>query len=264
MTRRFRILVIGLAVAAGFVVAAIAATYSALRQVRPFYEEAIQIEPEALARGRQELESRATTLYTDSQEPGTWSAIFTDDQINGWLAGELAQAEPVGAGIPAASVRAPRIAITPGHLSLGFTTSQGRVETVVSVDASVALTHEGDVAIRLEKVQAGSLPLPAAMVAEKIAAACRDRFTILWTEQGGQPVAVLKIHNDVSSTGNRLTLDSIELRDGELYVSGHTEETASVSDLHDFELHLAPKHKNAALEIARRGPKREGEPRPVE
>jgi hypothetical protein len=264
MALKLRILAVGTLTVGAIVVVSLTAAYLALRQVRPFYQEAIQLDQQALDRGKQELESRATALYTETREAGTWSALFTDEQINGWLANELAAPNANDVGELSESIRAPRIAITPGLLTLGFTTTQGKVETVVSVDASVSLTENGDVAIRLASVQAGSLPLPAAMVADKIATACRDHFPILWTEQDGQPVAVIRLRNEESMHDQRLSIDAIELREGELYVAGHTEVAATSRhatgqahqvakpNLDELELHLSPKHDEPALEIAKR------------
>ena len=51
----------------------------------------LKIEPEVLERGSRELESRATALYSDAKQIGRWQALFTSEQINGWLATQLAE-----------------------------------------------------------------------------------------------------------------------------------------------------------------------------
>jgi hypothetical protein len=266
MSRKYRIAAVGLLTLAAAVSAALWAAYVATRHVRPFYQQALLLEPEVLQRGSRELESRATALYTDARQVGLWQALFTDDQINGWLAVQLAHELGDGnaAGIHE-GVREPRIAISPGSVTLGFKTTQGGVETVVTADASAFLTDEGDVAIRLQKVRAGALPLPVMRVADELAAACHDlELPILWTQQDGAPVAMLKVGSAGAIDGRQWHIDSIELNEGELFVAGHTEivtrdpDTAAV-ELDDFELRLSPSNDESMLEIARRPGKRGAE-----
>jgi hypothetical protein len=218
---------------------------------------------------------------------GAWQAVFTDEQVNGWLATQL---EHAGNGANAAAeaveevsthIREPRIAISPGLVTLGFKTTQGGVETVVSVDASVFLTEQGDVAVRLLKVQAGTLPLPTAIVADELAAACeRMSLPMLWTENEGQPVAMVRV-SDADSDKMQWFIDSLELTEGEVFVAGHTEVTADAArrtglqrrrvkkvaadpnrpaeiPLQDYELRLSPMDSESMLEIVRRDASRRG------
>jgi hypothetical protein len=157
MARKLRIATLcSLAFIAILLVAA-GTAYFAARQVRPFYQQALQLEPAELQKGSRELESRATALYSDARRAGQWSAVFTADQINGWLATQLTETH---VGELPDGIRDPRVAISPDLLTLGFRTSTGRIETVASVDAAVFLTADGAVAIRLASVRAGALPLP--------------------------------------------------------------------------------------------------------
>ena len=138
------------------------------------------------------MESRATALYSDARQAGQWNAVFTVDQINGWLATQLTEKH---AGQLPDGIRDPRVAISPNVLTLGFRTSPGGIETVASVDASVFLTEDGAVAIRLMSVRAGALPLPVMQVADELAAACRElSLPVRWTQEAGQPVAVVELH----------------------------------------------------------------------
>jgi hypothetical protein len=246
----------------------ISGAYYAAQRVRPFYEQALQIKPEVLERGSRELESRATALLSDARRAGEWHAIFTAEQINGWLAlqlDEFRQDEPLSDRI-----RDPRVAISPELLTLGFGTSSGGVETVVSVDAAVSLTHEGAVAIQLKSVRAGALPLPVMQLADEIATACeRMALPVRWTQQASKPVAIVELDSDESTGRRKFQIDELKLGDGELYVAGHTEltdrgkvtarqsassPTGECTDvtLDEFELRLTPHDARSALEVARR------------
>ena len=155
MARKLRIAALCTSLVTACVLLVLGGAYYAARQVRPFYQQALGIEPEVLERGSRELESRATALYSDARQGGKWHALFTAEQINGWLATQL---ENQQSDAPS-SIREPRVAISPEILTLGFQTFSGGVETVISVEASVFVTDEGAVAIRLMSVRAGALPL---------------------------------------------------------------------------------------------------------
>lgn len=268
MARKLRIAAICGVIASVLVVALLGGAYYAAQQVRPFYAQALTIEPEVLERGRLEMESRATALYSDAKQIGRWQALFTAEQINCWLATQLAQSS--GADLPA-NFRDPRVAIAHDVLTLGFRTSAGGVETVVSVDAAASLTDDGAVAIELIAVKAGTLPLPVLQLADQLADACKKmKLPVRWTRNGGKPVALVEI-----KTSEPIYVDAIQLDDGQLYVEGHTEnerggataanrtdDESRVSggddgELKEFELKLTPQDESSTLEIARRPRERE-------
>jgi hypothetical protein len=244
--------------------------YNAAQHVRPFYTQALQLEPEVLERASRELESQATALYSDARKVGRWQALFTAEQINGWLALQLDEFQD--RRLPG-RIRDPRVAISPELLSLGFRATSGNIDTVVSIDAGIFLTEDGAVAIRLMSVQAGALPLPVMQLADEVAAACQElSLPIRWSREEGQPVAIVELHSDVSTGKHRFYIDALELGDGELYVAGHTEMGESADDtasktaghansicteirLNDYELRLTPRNRRSALEVARRQPR---------
>jgi len=269
MTRKHRIAVVGSIAVAVLIGCVLGGAYYAARQVRPFYQQAIQIEPEVLERGSRELESRATALYSDARQQGHWHALFTADQINGWLATQLAANQ--GREMPT-HIRDPRVAITKDAFTLGFRTTSGGLDTVVTVDASVFLTEGGSVAIRLMSVRAGALPLPVMRLADELADACQKlTLPVRWTQHNGEPVALLETHDGSDSDNSRLYIDTIELGESELYVAGHTDlvplesrqaitsanktgVTNREAAIDDYEVRLTPRHKDGALQIARRNP----------
>lgn len=204
--------------------AGIGAAYVALRQVRPFYEQALALDPVTLKEGGRELETRASALYSDAHKPGQWRAVFTADQINGWMATQLT--DDHGHTLPK-GIELPRVAIGSDTFTLGFRAQHGGIATVVSADASALVTESGQIAIRLLSVQAGSLPVPVLQVADQISKACQSlSLPVRWTEEEGEPVALLDLRGG-GSEKHELFVDAIELRDGSLYVAGHTEDTAA-------------------------------------
>ena len=220
--RKLRIAALGVAIVAAIVATLLGAAYVAMRRPSPFYEQALQVDPEVMGLGNREMESRATALYSDASKPGLWQATFTADQINGWLATQLAAED--SRRLPD-NVSAPRVALSGGRIALGFRTRQGGVATVVSVDAAVHLTEENEVAVRLTSVRAGALPLPVMQVASDIAAACRKlELPVRWTQADGQPVALVDLSSAADAKGRRIHIDAVELENGSLLIAGHTEE----------------------------------------
>jgi hypothetical protein len=267
MARKYRIAAIGTLTVTLLAVAIVGGAYYAAQQVEPYYEEALRTEPEVLERGSRELESRATALYSDAKQIGHWQALFTVEQINGWLAMQLAKDN--GSGLPE-NMRDPRIAISRDAFTLGFRTKSGGVETVISVDASVLITDDGNVGIRFMSVRAGALPLPILQLADELATACKKlKLPVRWTQEHGRPIAIVNIANDTSSGKREFFIDAIELRNNEMYVAGHTEvnngqerpaprlasskhSAAKGVPLDDYELRLTPSDEHSALQIARR------------
>jgi hypothetical protein len=266
MARKYRIAAVFSTAVLALLGVIIGSAYYAAQQVRPFYRQALAIEPEVLERGSRELESRATALYSKARQHGQWRASFTAEQINGWLATQLAANQD--RELP--NIRDPRVAITKDAFTLGFRTTSGGVDTVVTVDASVFLTEEGSVAIRLMSVRAGALPLPVMRLADELAEACQKlTLPVRWTQESGAPVALVETHGDPSSEKSRFFIDTIELGESELYVAGHTELASTNGErvagdstssgratkeiaIDDYEVRLTPRHKDGVLEIARR------------
>ncbi len=267
MARKYRIAAIGVFAFIALLAAIAGGAYYAARQVEPYYEEALRTEPEVLQRGSRELESRATALYSDAKQIGRWQALFTVEQINGWLATQLANEK--ANGLPP-TMRDPRVAIARDRLTLGFRTKPGGVETVISVDASVLITEDGNVGVRFMSVRAGALPLPVLQLADELATACKKmKLPVRWTQENGRPIAIVNLTNSASADDREFFIDSIELRDNEMYVAGHTESgngqghaapriaqskrsAAKNVPLDDYELRLTPSDGSSALEIARR------------
>jgi hypothetical protein len=220
MARKLRIAAIVALAIAGVGIVGLGGIYAALGRVRPFYEQAIQLDPQALEAGSREMESRATVLYSETRRAGQWQAAFTAQQINGWLALQLT--EVYGDALPD-DISEPRVTIDDGRFTIGFRARRGGVDTIVSADASVTLTETGAVAIRLLSVQAGALPLPVMHVADDAARACQAlALPVRWTQDAGQPVALIDVSHDSTVNSKRIRIDAVELRHDGLYLAGHT------------------------------------------
>ena len=225
-----KVLIISAVVAASLVLllgVASFALWRASRVVPEFYSDVLNDDS-----GHQQLASdtmiqKATILASDVRKAGPWEAIFTEQELNGWLAVDLEQNHP-GALPP--EITDPRVAIEDGSLKLGCRTRWGGLETVLSLTMEVYLAEPGVVGLRLRSVRAGTLPLPMANVLEQIGQlGGRQGYLVRWQQSGGDPVALIRI-DPVVKGGKIVTLDNLELAEGEIYLSGTTDEPADPED----------------------------------
>lgn len=229
MARKHRIAAITILLAvAALATVGLSGVYLALAQEQPFYSAALSADPRTLEAGSRELESRASALYSETRQPGTWQVAFTEDQINGWLAVRLANA--YSEALPE-NISEPRVSLADDHLALAFRTRRGGVQTVVTARATLMLTDDGKVAIRLHSVHAGALPLPVMQVADDVLHACQEfDLPVSWMQVNGQPVALIDVNRGARTGGNPIALSALELRQRMIYIEGRTLAAAEDAD----------------------------------
>jgi hypothetical protein len=216
------------------------------KQVPEFYQQALEVEPQRHAELGDKLEENLLELRNEASQEGQWQAVFTDEQINGWLASDLPEKFP--RALPP-EVKEPRVAIEPEVARVGARFKSPQLETVISLAVEVHMTDEPNVlAVRIRQARAGLLPVPLADWLEQVRlAAGESGIPLRWVEQDGDPVALVTIPMEQAGRDHRLLLEQIELRDGELVVGGRTERfdaPPSARDEAGFPLHYsAANHK---------------------
>lgn len=192
------------------------------KQVPDFYQHALEFEPARHAELGDKLEENLLELRNDASQEGRWQAVFTDEQINGWLASDLPEKFPE---VLPPELKDPRVAIEPEVAHVGARFESPQLETVISLAVEVHMTEEPNVlAVRIRKVRAGLLPVPLADWLEQVRlAAGESGIPLRWVEQDGDPVALVTVPMEQADGEHRLLLEQVELRDGELVVGGRTE-----------------------------------------
>jgi len=220
VTKRLRIPLFALAallVMAG-VVALVA--YRSLRQVPAFYAAAIEQDESVQAEANDECLRQAAALASDVQRPGYWRAVFSTEQINGWLAVDLVRNYP---GALPEELENPRVDIHQGMTTLAFGYKQAEVTTVVSIWFDLYLSSPNVVALRLRGVRAGLMPIPLSSVLDGISTAARKfDLELEWRQSHGDPVALIKLPTALDADENEMQLDSIEFSEGAVNVAGRT------------------------------------------
>lgn len=198
--------------------------YRAAQAEPEFYQRALtHSAPEQQERHGNELEQQLFELHQEAVTSGRWQATFTEDRINGWLASDLPlkfpQVLPIG-------VKDPRVAINEDRIQAACRYESPRISTVISFELNVELSDEPNtVAVRVSQVRAGRVPIPLKPFLDRIAAVAQTtEIPFRWAETEGDPVAMITIPTQHKDYLHReVHVETVEFREGEVSLSGHTE-----------------------------------------
>lgn len=196
--------------------------YQASQAVPDFYQEALVSVPAVeQEQASDEMVEQATALVNEVRRTGDWEALFTDEQINGWLAVDLVKNHP---GLLPKEAKDPRVVITPNGAKLACRWDNGQFETIFSLDGDIYLTEPNVVALRIRGARAGALPLPLDSILEAIRKAAADaELPISETQADGDPVVMITIPPPEGAERTSVWVENLELRDGAVYLAGRTE-----------------------------------------
>jgi hypothetical protein len=216
-----------LSVAAVAVIAAgallLVGAYQAAKQEPEFYRQALSQQPQQQKKAGFELEQQVLELHNETRQDGRWQAVFTAEQINGWLAADLPDKFPKA--LPR-GVTDPRVAIDPEQAQIACRYDDDKLSTVVSLAVELHLTEEPNViAVRICQARAGVLPIPLKQWLDRIStAAQRSNLPLRWSQRDGDPVALVTVPTEHKDYAHRFVrLDTLELREGAIYLAGRTE-----------------------------------------
>ncbi len=195
--------------------------YHSSQQAPEFYRQALKIDPAKAADRSDRMLQRATALASEVKEKPNWQAIFTAEEINGWLAVDLVKNH---AHAMPPDLHDPRVSIVPGELTIACQMQRGGFKSVLSLTIDVYLSRPGEIAVEIKKVRAGRLPLPLRDVWEQIAAAARQAaIPIRWEQKDGNPVVVICLPAMEDDKNRIILVEQLTLEQGEVYVAGSTE-----------------------------------------
>ena len=88
-----------------------------------FYRKAMDIDRAVLGKGSDRMLQQTTALASAVQKAGHWEALFTAEQINGWLAVDMVRNHPHT--LPP-ELHDPRVAIDPERITVACRFDHGR------------------------------------------------------------------------------------------------------------------------------------------
>jgi hypothetical protein len=227
MSRKLRWGLFGLGAFLAVAVPVLLGLHGAARFEPKFYRDAMQIDQAVLEQGSSQMLQRGSALMSNVQRAGRWEAVFTADQINGWLAVDFARNHPDT--LPA-TMRDPRVAITARHITLACRRDGGTLSSVLSLTLEpyvpeASLPERNTVALRIVRARAGLLPLPLDDVLKTLRESVQQSGCHLeWRNLDGDPVALITFPPPGKNSRIRLTIETIRLSEGEIYVAGSTQQ----------------------------------------
>jgi hypothetical protein len=168
-----------------------------------------------------DFEKKAFQLLSEIQYDDQWQETFTEQQVNSWLAEDFVESR-LAQGLPS-EIRDPRIAFRPGKILLAFRYGNDEWGTVVSVEAKVWVCKKEPnvIAVEVEDLRAGALPLTHKVVMEQITEGARNQnIDVQWYRNEGNPVALLRLQADRREPS--IQLQDLEIRQGSIFLKGRS------------------------------------------
>ena len=158
-------------------------------------------------------------LRNDITNERDWQAVFTDQEVNAWLAEDLIT--HFADQIPP-EVHEPRVAFAAERITLAFQLDQGPIRSVIWVVARARVPEDNVLALTLEKIRAGVIPISADRFIGPITDKAREHgLDIKWTREDGLPVALIRFSPSHERTD--VVLEQLNIRPGQIRFSGRSD-----------------------------------------
>ncbi len=183
-----------------------------------FYREVSEIPPERRHANAEKFVAQSLRLRNDIVNEPHWEAVFTDEQVNAWLAEDLVAhfADMIPPG-----VHDPRVVFDTDRVTLAFRVDEGPVRSVVWVVVRVGVPRENVVSLTLEKIRAGVLPIAPDQLIERITDHALQRgLKVRWDLDGEHPVALIRYTADPRRPD--LVLETLQVLKGQVRLSGRS------------------------------------------
>lgn len=193
--------------------------YNASQEVPEFYAEAEAMPDTRADQKSDEFTGRALALAGDVEKEGSWTSIFSDDEINGWLAVDLVEKHP---NLLPPNFERPRIKILDNHVQIGVKCELRGVKTVAWMDIEGQMTKDQELALRFRTIRAGAVPLPLSTILDAVKKAAETfEVPLRWSTDNGDPIAIVGLPTPTKK-GMRYQLERFTLTEGQLYLAGRT------------------------------------------
>ena len=181
-----------------------------------FYRQLTDMPSEQRHEQAEHFVAQSLRLRNDIVNEPRWEAVFTDEEVNAWLAEDLVThfADQIPPG-----VRDPRVMFENDRLTLAFQLQEGPVNSVVWVVLGVDVPRPNELALTIEKIRAGALPVPAERILDRITAFARGRgVEVAWSREEGRPVATVRYTPDARRRD--VVLEVLEITKGRVRLWG--------------------------------------------
>jgi len=187
-----------------------------------FYVRQVEIPPEVRRHDAKKFVAHGMRLRNAIMNEPRWEAAFSDQEVNSWLAEDLVThfADQIPQG-----VHEPRVVFEPNRATFAFQLDQGPMRSVVWVVVSARMAEQNVLALTIEKIRAGVVPISAETFLEPITEHARARgLDIRWEQDGDLPVALIRY--DPNAKRRDVVLEKLEILDGRIRLSGRSDRSA--------------------------------------
>ena len=196
-----------------------AGIWLSLRYQPGFYRATRELPREQREKKAKRFVASSLQLRNDITNERSWSAAFTDVEVNAWLAEDLVT--HFADQIPR-EVHEPRISFEHDRVTLAFGFDRGPISSVVWVVARVSVPEDNVLALTIEKVRAGMIPISVDRVIGPLTNAARDRgLDVRWQDGAEAPTALIRYRADNGRAD--VVLERLTISRGRIRVSGRSD-----------------------------------------
>jgi hypothetical protein len=184
-----------------------------------YYRAMVGLSREQRAGRAKKFVAQSIQLRNDICNEPAWEAVFTDQEVNAWLAEDLVT--HFADRLPP-EVNEPRLLFEVNRIILAFQLRQGAVQSVITVVARPRVPGGNTIELTLEKIRAGILPVPADHILDRIIEYARSHgVDAEWARKDGFPVVVMRYTPHIARED--VQLEELQIRDHEIRLAGRSD-----------------------------------------
>lgn len=183
-----------------------------------FYLEKVQLDPVQASQMSDQLLQKTTALAGQVQHPGRWYQVFTEDEINAWLAVDLPKNHR---HLLPPELSDPRIKLESDTVRIAVKARHGLLSGILTIDIHVQSPEENTIVLSFRRVSLGALPLPFRPMIERLKNfAAQAGWEIREMQKDGLPTFVIRIPPVADEKGQIRELTWLRIADGRVELSG--------------------------------------------
>jgi hypothetical protein len=184
-----------------------------------FYRDLTNLPREQLQGKAKHFVASSLQLRNDITNEPDWQAVFTDQEVNAWLAEDLVT--HFADQIPP-EVHEPRVAFSGDRVTLAFQLDKGPIRTVIWVVIQASVPEDNVLALTIEKIRAGVIPISADRFIEPISFQAKEHgLDLQWSRENDMPVARIRFNPSHDRTD--IVLEQLNIRKGQIRLSGRSD-----------------------------------------
>ncbi len=146
---------------------------------------------------------------------------MTEAEINSYFAEDFLKSN-LDRPLSEHNIRDPRVMLKDDKLSLAFRYGKGLWSSVITIVFNVWLPRQGDpnvIALELQQLKAGSLPISAQSLLKEISRVAQENdIDVSWYRHKGNPVALIRFQ--ATNDQPTMRLERVMIKDGALTIRG--------------------------------------------